>query len=237
MGLLFIHVRSDMYLCTSLRHTPTTPMTSRCASPLSPAYSTTFNFVCDKSPSHPPAHKALVSVDEEPTSCRLSFVFRHPACCPIYHPQPSPDDHEGGPLSPTTLSAAAARALFLLVAAVLCLAGYCGVKSVYKARVRGRQGLEALPHVDQLRSMVRGFVQHVYRPLRRLVGLPTEGSDEGVGVTARISGDHSDVMMKTLRVTVPRNVRFSSQAMEESMVALSGREALLSQADVEEMAL
>lgn len=208
---------------------------SRCASPLSPSYSTTFNFVCDKSPSHPPAHKALVSVDEEPTSCRFSFVFRHPACCPIFHPS-SPaadDDHEGGPLSSDTTLSAGAVSLFLLVAAIICLVGYCGVGGVYKARVRGRQGLEALPHVDQLRRLVRGIVQHVYRPISRLVGLPTEEADGGE-VTAPSSGDHSGAMMKTLRVTVPRSGRFSPHAMEESMVALSGREALLSQADVEE---
>lgn len=180
----------------------------------------------------------MVSVDEEPTSCRLNFVFRHPACCPVLHPSApaNDDDDDDGRLdaNPATMSAA----LLLLLVAALCLAGYCGVGGVYKARVRGCQGVEALPHVDQLRSMARAYNRHVYRPLRRLVGLPTEEAETAATNPASSTARFDMGGVTMLRPPAPgkrtaRNGGVSPHSAE-SMVALSGREALLSPAEVEE---
>lgn len=200
---------------------------SRCASPLSPYYSASFEFLCDKSSHAPPPHKALVSVDEEPNSCRFHFVFRSPACCPIYHPAPSHDPSTNQPLNPPSSTSAS---FILLLLAALCLAGYCGAGSVYKARVRGCQGVEALPHVDQLRSFARGVNEHVLRPIRCRLGLL---SDDG-GQPARDSSG-GGVM---LRATSHGGGVGGLMHLAAFRVALEGRgrEALLVEGE-EEVAL
>ncbi len=212
---------------------------SRCASPLSPFYSSTFNFICDKSPSAPPAHRALVSVDEEPNSCRFNFIFRSPHCCPIYHPSPhpspaaSPPTDGGGGGLPNPSASPAAIALLVLT---LGLLAYVGAGSAYKARVRGCQGLEALPHVDQLRCVARGFAQRVYRPVRRRLGLATEDGEaptaqrQHVAAAAAAAGGNGGFVMLSRPPSGGRGGRglggFSPHSAA-SMVALSGREALL----------
>jgi hypothetical protein len=214
-----------------------TPTHSRCASPLSPFFSVTFNLICDKTTKLPP-HKALVAVDDEPNSCRFNFIFRSPACCPIYHPIPSPspnNNNNHNPLAPpqSTATTSVPAALLVLILVALALAGYCGAGSVYKARVRGCQGVETIPHVDQLRSVARGFVQHVYRPLRRGVLGLISSSSSMMGVAAggaSVEQGQGQGQGKGDGGVMSRGGGFSggfSPHSAASRVALAGREALL----------
>ena len=105
--------------------------------------------------------------------------------------------------------------------------------------------MEAVPHVDQLRGLVVGFKEHVYRPLRRrLLGLVGGGDGQGNSSTSGGGGGvggsgGAGVGLAMLRATGRgRGVGVGGLSPHSGAfkAALAGREALLEGGE-EEVAL